>query len=145
MANLHQVSELLFNNEHDPRSVAYKRILVRPHIHWGRILLNILCPLLCCALLGYILTTCKMKYGILASLFLLIFYAFCRAKSLLLCLIALYQHYAPDKIRNKCRFEPSCSEYMRLSILKYGVVKGVRKGILRLRRCKPDNGGFDYP
>ncbi len=59
-------------------------------------------------------------------------------------LVKAYQHYAPDKTRLKCVFEPSCSEYMLLAIEKYGVFRGVFKGIRRLFRCKPP-GGVDYP
>ncbi|MCI9315533.1 MAG: membrane protein insertion efficiency factor YidD [Lachnospiraceae bacterium] len=59
--------------------------------------------------------------------------------------VRLYQRKAPYYIREACRFEPSCSEYMILSVKKYGCFKGVYKGIKRLLRCKPPNGGVDYP
>jgi putative membrane protein insertion efficiency factor len=64
---------------------------------------------------------------------------------ILILFIRLYQKAAPARIRNSCRFEPTCSEYMALSIQKYGVRKGVKKGIDRLIRCKPPNDGLDYP
>lgn len=66
-------------------------------------------------------------------------------KRSLIWLVHLYQHYAPDRIRLKCVFEPSCSEYMILSIEKYGAIKGVIKGCIRLLRCHPPNGGRDDP
>lgn len=45
-----------------------------------------------------------------------------------------------------CRFHPSCSEYSRLAILKYGVIKGIIKGAYRVLRCNPWNkGGIDKP
>lgn len=66
-------------------------------------------------------------------------------KPLLIWLILIYQKYAPAKIRMLCYFEPSCSEYMKLSIQKYGVVRGVYKGYKRLLRCHWPNGGVDYP
>jgi hypothetical protein len=44
-----------------------------------------------------------------------------------------------------CVFEPTCSEYMKLAVKKYGAVKGLCKGIKRILRCKPKNGGIDYP
>jgi putative component of membrane protein insertase Oxa1/YidC/SpoIIIJ protein YidD len=34
---------------------------------------------------------------------------------------------------------------MILALQKYGLWKGLRKGIDRLRRCNIHNGGFDYP
>lgn len=36
-----------------------------------------------------------------------------------------------------CRFYPSCSEYTRLSILKFGVVVGLYYGSKRIIRCNP--------
>ena len=68
-----------------------------------------------------------------------------QTKSILLLLVFLYQKCAPKLIRSVCLFQPSCSEYMRRSIMKYGVFKGVRKGFNRLRRCRPPNGGLDEP
>lgn len=59
--------------------------------------------------------------------------------------IHVYQHYAPDRVRLACVFEPSCSEYMILAVKKYGSIRGVLKGIQRLKRCHPPNFGKDYP
>ena len=66
-----------------------------------------------------------------------------RLRPFLICLVRLYQRYAPEKLRRKCRFEPSCSEYMVEALEKYGVIRGVGFGIKRLKRCKPGNGGQD--
>ena len=60
-------------------------------------------------------------------------------------LIHLYQNKAPDKVRLRCVFEPSCSEYAILAIRKYGVLFGGIKAIGRLMRCHLPNGGPDYP
>nr|WP_304363227.1 membrane protein insertion efficiency factor YidD [Gilliamella apicola] len=57
----------------------------------------------------------------------------------------LYRSIAPNRIRSACRFEPSCSEYALLAIEKYGVLKGWKLTLDRLKRCKPPNGGKDYP
>lgn len=65
-------------------------------------------------------------------------------KRFLVVLILWYQRVAPDRIRNSCRFEPSCSNYMILSIGKYGI-KGVWFGLSRLAKCRPPYGGVDYP
>ena len=59
--------------------------------------------------------------------------------------VLMYKAYAPMRIRDKCRFEPSCSTYMILAIEKYGLIRGFIKGIKRIKRCKPPNGGVDYP
>lgn len=60
-------------------------------------------------------------------------------------LVHLYQSKAPDETRLKCVFEPSCSEYMILAVEKYGSFVGCIKGIKRILRCHPPNGGLDYP
>ncbi|MBQ2005622.1 MAG: membrane protein insertion efficiency factor YidD [Alphaproteobacteria bacterium] len=43
-----------------------------------------------------------------------------------------------------CRFTPTCSEYTRQAIAKYGVVRGTILGIKRISRCRPGGGcGYD--
>jgi len=38
-----------------------------------------------------------------------------------------------------CNFDPTCSEYMKLSMEKHGFISGLRYGIKRLKRCNdPD-------
>ena len=76
----------------------------------------------------------------------LFFIIFCfTVKKLLIWAILVYQRYAPSELRLACCFEPCCSEYMKLSIGKYGVIRGVIKGIGRLFRCHYPNGGVDEP
>jgi putative membrane protein insertion efficiency factor len=60
-------------------------------------------------------------------------------------LILWYQRRAPSRIRNACRFEPTCSNYMLLAIDKHGVAVGTLKGLRRICRCRPPAGGVDYP
>ena len=44
----------------------------------------------------------------------------------------------------KCKYYPSCSEYMRQAIEKYGCTKGILKGLKRILRCNPfSKGGYD--
>lgn len=43
-----------------------------------------------------------------------------------------------------CRFTPTCSEYMKQAIQKYGILKGGWLGVKRICRCHPLNpGGYD--
>lgn len=60
-------------------------------------------------------------------------------------LIKIYQKYISPKIKNRCRYVPSCSQYMILAIEKYGTRKGIKMGINRIMRCHYPNGGIDYP
>ena len=59
--------------------------------------------------------------------------------------VLIYKVTAPLEVREACRFYPTCSTYMIMAINKYGLIIGITKGIRRLLRCKPPNGGIDYP
>ncbi|MDR1267291.1 MAG: membrane protein insertion efficiency factor YidD [Holosporales bacterium] len=48
--------------------------------------------------------------------------------------------------RGHCRYIPSCSDYMIESLQRWGLVKGLYKGGLRILRCHPWGGwGIDFP
>lgn len=68
-------------------------------------------------------------------------------KKFLIFLIEKYQKHISFFIESKgvkCKFYPSCSEYMRQAIIKYGVIKGIFLGIKRICRCNPfSKGGYD--
>lgn len=62
-------------------------------------------------------------------------------KRLSLSLIRYYQARGGSKklLNIECNFEPSCSEYTKQCIIKYGALKGWRLGLARIRRCShPD-------
>lgn len=43
-----------------------------------------------------------------------------------------------------CRFSPTCSEYTRQAIVKYGFLRGASMGAWRICRCNPfTEGGHD--
>ena len=44
----------------------------------------------------------------------------------------------------RCKYYPTCSDYMKQAIEKYGGVKGTYLGLKRLLRCNPfSKGGYD--
>lgn len=134
----------------DPRSINYNRVLNYPNINWQILSLKIIIPIpiaVClCLFLKLLLDT---FFVILIAIVSILVYSIFNIKSIILFSVKMYQRIAPRKIRLKCRFEPSCSQYMILAIEKYGVVKGVCKGIKRLSKCNNRGdgmrGGFDYP
>ena len=64
-------------------------------------------------------------------------------KKILIKLIELYQA-TPISTHSNCKFTPTCSEYTKEAIEKYGALKGTFKGIKRILRCNPFNkGGYD--
>jgi len=51
---------------------------------------------------------------------------------------------APLLPPNTCRFHPTCSQYMIDAVDRYGAIRGVWRGVLRILRCHPLHpGGFD--
>jgi len=58
--------------------------------------------------------------------------------------IEIYRRFLSPMLPPTCRFEPSCSLYTVQAIEKYGVLRGLFMGILRVLRCHPfARGGFD--
>lgn len=59
-------------------------------------------------------------------------------------LVNLYQVFLSPYIPTRCRFYPSCSDYAKEAISRYGIWKGGWMSILRVLRCNPFNpGGYD--
>ncbi len=147
LPDLQALGAQLFCDEKDPRSVAYVRVLKRPKISWWRICLATLLPVLLAVLLaiGIYHRTADRFLSWICPIAALLLYAIVFAKRAALCLVRIYQRYAPDRVRNKCRYEPSCSEYAILAIRKYGLIRGVGKSIKRLKRCNINGGGIEYP
>lgn len=57
-------------------------------------------------------------------------------KKIILKLINLYQ-ITPLSSHKMCRFTPTCSEYTKQAISKYGVLKGLFLSIKRILKCHP--------
>lgn len=70
-------------------------------------------------------------------------------KKVILRSIVLYQAtasklWAITGLSHGCRFYPSCSEYCIQAVNKYGAMRGLIKGFLRVLKCNPLNrGGID--
>lgn len=86
----------------------------------------------------------KSLYPVICTIVMGSIYLLIISKKAVIWCVKVYQHYAPEHVRLRCAFEPSCSEYMIMAVKKYGTFKGVAKGIKRLFRCHPP-GGIDYP
>ncbi len=63
-------------------------------------------------------------------------------KYVLIYIIKVYQLSFGLFFRGACKFSPTCSEYMRQSILSFGVIRGVWKGVRRLSKCHPYSKQF---
>jgi putative membrane protein insertion efficiency factor len=65
-------------------------------------------------------------------------------KAFLLACIRIYQLAISPWTLPSCRFTPTCSEFARQAITKFGVGQGLLLAIRRLLRCHPLHvGGYD--
>ena len=141
------LARMLFEDENDPRSNAYKRVLVRPKINWIKVAAWLLIPAAIIVAASILLSRSGFPGWATALIMIAaaLIYIAVTSKRAVICAVRIYQRFAPDSVRNNCRFEPSCSEYLILAIEKYGLVKGLKRGAARLKRCNVNGGGFDMP
>ena len=68
-------------------------------------------------------------------------------KKIFLFLISKYKKYISPIFEHygiKCKYFPTCSEYARQAIIKYGTIRGMFLSIKRFLKCNPfSKGGYD--
>jgi putative membrane protein insertion efficiency factor len=65
-------------------------------------------------------------------------------RKIALLLIRFYQAAVSPHFPPSCRYVPSCSEYARQAVEKYGLCRGLRLSLKRILRCHPLHpGGYD--
>ncbi|MCK4260493.1 MAG: membrane protein insertion efficiency factor YidD [Halanaerobiales bacterium] len=65
-------------------------------------------------------------------------------KKLIILVIKFYQKFISPIKPGKCRFYPTCSQYMLQAVEKYGAFKGFVLGMKRILKCHPFHpGGYD--
>ena len=65
-------------------------------------------------------------------------------KKIILRAILFYQKKISPMKRPSCRFIPTCSEYARQAVTRYGAFKGSFLSIKRILKCHPFHpGGYD--
>jgi len=134
-----------------------KRVLFRPRLDTKKICLWLLRILLSLALvclvvyavqryiLGCFLLLDWLLWSLLISSIIWAAIIIRNIKAFSIFLILVYQRFAPSKVRLRCVYTPSCSEYMKLAIEKYGFIEGVKRGWDRLDRCHYPHSGEDWP
>ena len=66
------------------------------------------------------------------------------AARFLIRIVKFYQKYISPSLGDNCKFRPTCSDYMIGCLEKYGVIRGLPRGIWRILRCNPfSKGGYD--
>ncbi|MDI9519691.1 MAG: membrane protein insertion efficiency factor YidD [Bacillota bacterium] len=65
-------------------------------------------------------------------------------KKLFLKAIDFYQKAISPHLPASCRYTPTCSQYAKTAIERYGALKGGWMGFKRIMRCHPfHKGGYD--
>lgn len=128
--------------------------LIRPKLNIKKVLCCVILTLISDIILSILLSKILFSFVpeqsektwfFISFLFFLFIVMMIFRKSIFIFIIRVYQKYAPYQIRSTCLYVPNCSEYMILAIQKYGLIKGVKKGLKRYKRCEPPHGGIDYP
>ncbi len=58
--------------------------------------------------------------------------------------VYFYRYCISPMFPSACRYTPTCSQYMIDAVKKYGVLRGVWRGLKRIARCHPWGGsGYD--
>lgn len=61
-------------------------------------------------------------------------------RALILALIRTYQVAVSPWLPASCRYTPTCSEYARLAVERFGAARGSRLAARRVLRCHPFGG-----
>jgi len=68
-----------------------------------------------------------------------------RWRQMLVLPLYAYQRIVSPVLPPRCRFHPSCSEYARQAVLRYGLLRGGWLSLRRLARCGPWHPGGNDP
>ena len=133
------------STEQTARNYSMQHPLSRPRICWTRVFCVIVICIVISSFGAFVLRkwigSFWVNLDILLSLCILL-----GGKHILLFLVRLYQHYAPERRRRQCCCMPSCSEYAILALNKYVWIKALRLIVRRVTRTCPSPGyKIDYP
>lgn len=68
-------------------------------------------------------------------------------RKILIKMLNCYQKHISSIFTNvgvHCKYYPTCSEYTKQAIQKYGCIKGIFLGVKRIIKCNPfSKGGYD--
>src|SRR5690606_5565994 len=63
---------------------------------------------------------------------------------LILCLLHLYKRWLSPLLGPRCRYHPTCSDYARIAVTRFGPLRGGLLAMWRVLRCQPlCSGGHD--
>jgi putative membrane protein insertion efficiency factor len=63
---------------------------------------------------------------------------------LVILMLECYKRWLSPLFGSRCRFHPSCSDYGRVAVARFGTLRGGWLGLCRILRCQPlSAGGID--
>jgi putative membrane protein insertion efficiency factor len=63
---------------------------------------------------------------------------------LILAILAFYKRFLSPLFGARCRFDPSCANYARVAVARFGTMRGGALALWRIARCQPlARGGSD--
>ena len=62
-------------------------------------------------------------------------------RKIVIYVIKLYQKFLSPFLGKNCKYYPTCSEYTKQAVDKYGIIKGSILGIIRILKCNPFSKG----
>ena len=63
---------------------------------------------------------------------------------LILALLSIYKRVLSPLFGARCRFDPSCADYARIALARFGAARGSVLALWRIARCQPlARGGID--
>ena len=63
----------------------------------------------------------------------------------LLLLLGLYKRVLSPLLGQRCRYYPSCSDYARIAVVRFGPMRGGALAFWRILRCQPLCAGGEDP
>jgi putative membrane protein insertion efficiency factor len=63
----------------------------------------------------------------------------------MLCLLRAYKRWLSPLLGPRCRFHPTCSDYARIALTRFGPWRGSALTVWRLLRCQPLCTGGEDP
>jgi putative membrane protein insertion efficiency factor len=65
-------------------------------------------------------------------------------RALILGALRIYKRWISPLLPSRCRFHPTCAQYMIEAVETHGPARGLWMGMKRLAKCHPfHEGGFD--
>lgn len=111
--------------------------VTRPRVEYGVLLLRVLWVVLAMVMASVLLVAVGANVWavVAAGMAGLGLGLWVQRRPIVIGMVRLYQIRAAAEVRAACPMNPSCSEYMILAVRKYGVRRGVGKGLDRVRGC----------